>query len=100
MQFHLIPNSHLDPVWLWDWREGLNEGIITCRTMLALMEEFPEMTYIRGESVIYEHIQKTDPALFEAIRQKIAEGRWEVVGGAFLQPDTNLPATETLVRHF
>ena len=100
MKIHLIPNSHLDPVWLWDWREGLNEGIITCRAVLGLMDEFPELTYIRGESVIYEHILRHDPALFDQIRQKIAEGRWEVVGGTFLQPDTNLPATETLVRHF
>lgn len=100
MKIHLIPNSHLDPVWLWDWREGLNEGMITCRTVLGLMEEFPDLTYSRGESVVYEHIQRTDPDLFAAIRQKIAEGRWEVIGGAFLQPDTNLPATETLVRHF
>ena len=100
MKLHIIPNSHLDPVWLWDWREGLNEGIITCKAILKLMEEFPDLTYIRGESVIYQHIQQHDPALFERIREKIAEGRWEVVGGAFLQPDTNLPATETLVRQF
>jgi len=46
---HLLANSHLDPVWLWDWREGLNEGITTCRTVLRLMDEFPELTYLRGE---------------------------------------------------
>ena len=49
---HLIGNAHLDPVWLWDRREGLNEGITTVRTMLDLMDEFPEMTFIRGESAI------------------------------------------------
>ena len=43
--FYLIANSHLDPVWLWDWREGLNEGIITIRAILELMDEFPELTY-------------------------------------------------------
>ena len=42
MQVHLILNSHLDPVWLWDREEGLNEGIKTCRTMVALLEEYPE----------------------------------------------------------
>ncbi len=31
---HIIPNAHLDPVWLWDYREGLNEGVATCRTIL------------------------------------------------------------------
>lgn len=55
LTFHLIGNAHLDPVWLWDWREGLNEGLITCRTILNLMDEFEELTFIRGESAIYQH---------------------------------------------
>ena len=45
--FHLIPNAHLDPVWLWDWREGLNEGLVTCRAILDLMDEDRELTFIR-----------------------------------------------------
>ena len=100
MRFHLIGNSHLDPVWLWDWREGLNEGIVTCRTILRLMEEFPELTYIRGESSIYRHIQEHDRPTFNRIREQIDAGRWDVVGGTLCQPDTNLPATEVLNRHF
>lgn len=98
--FHLIGNAHLDPVWLWDWREGLNEGLITTRTLLDLLDEDPELTVIRGEASIYEHIEQTDPALFERIRRHVRGGRWEVVGGTYVQPDTNLPATETFARHF
>jgi alpha-mannosidase len=98
--FHLLGNAHLDPVWLWDWREGLNEGIITVRTMLDLMDKDPEVTFIRGESAIYQHIQETDPETFARIKQRVREGRWDVVGGSYIQPDTNLPATETLSRHF
>ena len=59
--FHLIGNAHLNPVWLWDWREGLNEGLTTCRAVLDLMEEFPELTFSRGEAAIYEHIERYDP---------------------------------------
>jgi len=98
--FHLLGNAHLDPVWLWDWREGLNEGLITCRTILDLMDEDPELTFCRGEAAIYQHIEITDPPTFARIRARIAEGRWEVIGGTMLQPDTNLPATETFARHF
>ncbi len=57
MQLHLIANSHLDPVWLWDWREGLNEALITVRTILDFMDEDPKLTYIRGESLLYRHIE-------------------------------------------
>ncbi|RPJ32913.1 MAG: hypothetical protein EHM17_12075 [Verrucomicrobiaceae bacterium] len=97
---HLIGNAHLDPVWLWDRREGLNEGITTVRTMLDLMDEFPEMTFIRGESAIYQHVEKYDPHAFARIKKMVQAGRWDVVGGTCIQPDTNLPGTETLVRQF
>lgn len=97
---HVLPNAHLDPVWLWDWRDGLNEGLITVEAVLNLMDEYPDLTFMRGESAIYEHIQKTDPALFKRIRQRVEEGRWEVVGGTVIQPDTNLASTEVLCRQF
>ncbi len=100
LTIHLIPNAHLDPVWLWDWREGLNEGLATTRTVLALMDEFPELTFIRGEAAIYRHIERHDPESFRRIQGLVAAGRWDVVGGTYVQPDTNLPATETLARHF
>lgn len=100
LTFHLIPNAHLDPVWLWDWREGLNEGIITCRTILDLMDEDPDLTFIRGEAAIYDHIERNDPRTFKRIAKYIDKGRWDVVGGTWIQPDTNLPSTETLARHF
>ncbi|MGB8355721.1 MAG: hypothetical protein WCD79_17610 [Chthoniobacteraceae bacterium] len=98
--FHLLPNAHLDPVWLWDWREGLNEGIKTVRTVLELMDEFSDLTFIRGESAIYEHVQKYDPASFKKIKARTEEGRWDVVGGTVIQPDTNLASTEVLCREF
>lgn len=97
---HLIPNAHLDPVWLWNFQEGLNEGIRTCRTILDLMDEFPELTFSRGEAAIYRHIEKHDPATFARIADFVRAGRWEVIGGTEVQSDTNLPATETFARHF
>lgn len=100
LTFHLIANAHLDPVWLWDWRDGMTEGIITCRTMLDLMDEDPDFTFIRGEAAIYRHIEQHDPQTLARIARRVAEGRWDVVGGTWIQPDTNLPATETFVRHY
>lgn len=100
LRFHVIANAHLDPVWLWDWREGLNEGIATCRAVLNLMEEFPELTFTRGEASIYEHIERFDPETFDRIRAAVTARRWDVVGGNYVQPDTNLPATEVLMRQF
>ncbi len=98
--FHLLPNAHLDPVWLWDWREGLNEGLKTVDTVLNLMGEFPQLTFVRGESAIYQHIEKTRPDMFRRIIKMIEAGRWDVIGGTVIQPDSNLPATESLCRQY
>ncbi len=67
LTFHLIGNAHLDPVWMWDWREGMNEGIITHRTILDLMDEDGELTFMRGEAVQYEHLERHAPDLFERV---------------------------------
>lgn len=96
---HMIPNAHLDPVWLWDWREGFTEMIATTRTVLDLMDEFPELTFVRGEMVVYRHIEEVAPATFRRVRAQVEAARWDVVGGMMLQSDMNLPATETCVRH-
>lgn len=98
--FHLLPNAHLDPVWLWDWREGFEEGIVTCRTALDMMDEFPFLTFIRGESAIYRHVEEFAPDIFRRIRRMVKAGRWDVVGGTVVQPDTNMPRTETFCRQF
>ncbi len=100
LTMHLIGNAHLDPVWLWDYREGLNHGLITCRTILDLMDQNPELTFNRGEAAIYRHIEQTDRHTYSRIRRYVKQGRWDVVGGSVIQPDDNLPATEALVRQF
>jgi alpha-mannosidase len=64
------------------------------------MDEDPELTFIRGEAAVYEHIERHDPETFARIVRYIEAGRWDVVGGTYVQPDTNLPATETFARHF
>ena len=97
---HLIPNAHIDSVWMWDAQEGAMEAISTCRTMVALMRKYPELTFVRGERWVYEQILQDDPELFDEIRQLHREGRWDIVGGNYVQSDTNLPNTQTFLKQF
>ena len=97
---HLIPNAHLDPVWLWDRAEGMAEAVATVRAIVQLMHERPELTFIRGESLIYEEVQRRDPTTFAAVVALVKAGRWDIVGGNYLQPDMNLPHGDTLARIF
>jgi alpha-mannosidase len=77
----------------------LHTGTATVRAVLDLMDEFPALTFTRGEAAIYDHLERHEPELFARMRRRVVEGRWEVVGGTWIQPDTNLPATETFARH-
>lgn len=88
---HLIFNAHLDPVWLWPWSAGLDELINTCTSVCDLLDRHPELIFTRGEAWVYEQLERIDPRLFGRVCRHVRNGRWEVIGGWYVQPDCNLP---------
>ncbi len=96
---HLICNAHLDPVWQWRWEEGCAEALATFRTAVTLLREHPELVFNHNEAVLYQWVLEHDPHLFREIQAMVGAGRWCISGGWFLQPDVNLPDTESLIRH-
>jgi len=94
----LVCNSHIDPVWLWEWEEGAAEALSTFRAAADLCEEFDGFVFNHNEAVLYEWVELYEPALFERIRRLVRCGRWHIMGGWFLQPDCNMPAGESFVR--
>ena len=95
---HLICNAHLDPVWQWRWDEGASEALATFRNAVDILDEHPALIFCHNEAVLYQWTERFDPALFEDIRRLVKAGRWAVSGGWFIQPDVNLPGTESLIR--
>ncbi len=96
---HLICNAHLDPVWQWRWDEGAAEAITTFGIAARLLREFPAFVFNHNEAILYRWVQEYDPPLFAEIRKLVEEGRWCISGGWDLQPDVNLPGTESIIRH-
>lgn len=97
---HLLPNAHIDPVWLWTYQEGIAEALSTCRSLVNMMKKYPDLTFIRGEAWIYEQVIKYDEELFSEIKKLVIEKRWDIVGGNYIQSDTNLPETATFLKQF
>ena len=95
---HMIGNAHLDPVWLWSWQEGCAEAIGTCWAAVDRLEEGDGFIFTKGEAHIYAWIEELDPDLFERIRTFVAQKRWVVVNGWWIQPDCNVPSGESVIR--
>lgn len=95
---HIVANAHLDPVWLWPWQAGLDEVLATCRTMCDLLDEHPDAIFSAGEAWRYQQLAEVDPALLERVRAHVAAGRWEIVGGWWIQPDCNFPSGFAFAR--
>ncbi|MBX3176775.1 MAG: alpha-mannosidase [Candidatus Hydrogenedentes bacterium] len=96
---HMIGHGHIDPTWLWRWTEGYEEVRATFRSALDRMRETPDFTFTASSPCFYAWIQESEPAMFEEIRARVAEGRWEIAGGMWIEPDCNIPCGESLVRH-
>ena len=95
---HMIGNAHIDPVWLWQWPEGYQEVRATFQSALDRMDEYPDFVFTCDSSLFFAWVEESDPELFERIRERIAEGRWQVIGGWWVEPDCNIPSGESFVR--
>ena len=95
---YMIGNSHIDPVWLWQWQDGFQEIKATFRSALDRMKEYPEFIYTCSAASYYQWIEENDPAMFDEIRARVKEGRWVLAGGWWVQPDCNTPSGESFAR--
>jgi len=96
--FKMIGHGHIDLVWLWRWTEGVSVVHSTFRSALDRMKENPEMVFTCSSALFYQWVADTDPKMLEEVRKRIKEGRWNVVGGWWVEPDMNIPSGEAMVR--
>ncbi len=91
-------NAHIDAAWLWPWTESVDVVKRTFGTALQLMNEYPDYTYTQSAAAYNEWMADKYPEMNAEIKKRIQEGRWEVVGGMWVEPDLNMPSGESLVR--
>ncbi|HXQ47175.1 MAG TPA: alpha-mannosidase, partial [Caulobacteraceae bacterium] len=95
---HLVLNAHIYPAWLWPAAAGMDEVVATCRSACDRLDAHPDIVFTRGEAWAYDVVERIDPGLFARIREHVAAGRWEIVGGWWVQPDCNLPSARGMQR--
>ncbi len=96
--WHLTGNSHIDAAWLWPRTETVDVVKRTFGTAVQLMSEYPTYTYTQSAAQYSQVLADDYPEVNEQVKQRVAEGRWELVGGMWIEPDLNMPDGESLVR--
>ncbi|MEH1938681.1 MAG: alpha-mannosidase [Nostoc sp.] len=94
----LLGHAHLDLAWLWPVSETWNAAQNTFESVLKLQADFPELIFCHSTPALYAWIEEHRPDLFRAIQAQVAAGRWEVVGGMWVEPELNIIAGESIVR--
>ncbi|MGG6309573.1 alpha-mannosidase [Paenibacillus macerans] len=95
---HCIGHTHIDVAWLWRLKHTREKAARSFSTVLRLMEMFPEYVFLQTQPQLYDYLKQDYPELYEQIKERVKEGRWEAAGGMWLEADCNLTSGESLVR--
>ena len=95
-----IGHAHLDTAWLWPLAETYRKAVRSFSSQVRYMDDYPEYRFACSQAVQLAWIKERNPDLWERIREKVASGQFVPVGGAWVEPDCNVPSGESLVRQF
>ena len=95
-----VGHAHIDVGWMWPVRESIRKAARTFSTQLALMDKYNDFVFGASQAELYMMVKENYPALYERIREKVREGRWEIQGGMWVEADCNLISGESMVRQF
>lgn len=93
-----IGHTHIDVAWLWCLEQTRAKAVRSFATELELMEEYPEHMFTSSQPQLYQFVKKECPEIYERIKEKVKEGRWEVEGAMWLEADCNVSSGESLIR--
>ena len=96
----LAGHSHIDTAWLWTLEETRRKCGRTFATVLSYMAEYPEYKFSQSQPQLYQYTKQHYPQLYDGIKRRVAEGRWEPLGAAWVECDCNVPSGEALIRQF
>jgi alpha-mannosidase len=92
-------NAHIDAAWLWRDKETIEVCKNTFASVFNMMDQRPDFTYTQSTAAYYDWMERLSPGIFKKIQERVKDGRWEVVGGMWVEPDCNLPSGESWARH-
>ncbi|MDK6028480.1 glycoside hydrolase family 38 C-terminal domain-containing protein [Ignisphaera sp. 4213-co] len=96
---YAVGHSHIDAAWLWPRSETIEKVLRTFSTITNLLNDY-RFAYVQSSAQYYQWVEELDKQLFEKIKKFVSEGKWIIVGGMWIESDTNLVEGESLARQF
>lgn len=93
-----VGNAHIDLAWLWPIRETKRKGARTFATALENMNRYDDYIFGGSQAQLFEWVKQDYPKLYDKVKSRIAEGRFEIMGAMWVESDTNVPSGESLIR--
>lgn len=94
-----VGHAHIDMNWMWNWPETVSVTNDTFSTVDRLMDEFPDFKFSQSQASTYLAAKEYLPEIYEMIKRRIKEGRWEVTANTWVECEENIASGETLCRH-
>lgn len=95
---YCVGHTHIDCAWLWTLKVTEDKAVRSFSTVLELMRRYPEYIFMSSQPQLYRYVKKNAPEVYEEIKERVQEGRWETEGGMFVEADCNIASGEALVR--
>lgn len=100
IKIYAMGHAHIDYAWLWPLKETKRKLVRTFANTLRLMEKYEDFKFLQSSSAYYADLKEIAPELFEEVKKRVKEGRWELIGGSVVEFDSNATSGESLVRQF
>ena len=97
---YCVGHTHIDIAWLWTLKTTEDKAVRSFSTVLELMKQYPEYKFMSSQPQLYKYVKKNAPLIYEQIKERVKEGRWETEGGMFVEADCNIASGESLIRQF
>ena len=97
---HATGHAHIDVAWLWTLGQTRRKAERTLQNVVRYMDQFPGYHFSQSQPQLYEFIEEDQPQLFRDIQKLVADGRWEPMGGMWVEADCNISGAESLARQF
>ena len=97
---YLIPHSHIDVEWYWNKEEGNKRAVLIINEVLKCMEKSSSFTFAQDNVIFFPYLLENLPEeRVRILKEKIRDGKLEIVGGMWTQAEEAEPSGETLIRN-